>query len=101
VYPLGSYVRRGEIVALCGSSGRSPRPHLHFQFQSTDQIGEKTIDHPLGYYIEHKSDKQVFRAASVPPEGVEIEPLVHSARCGVLLIFNLAVGGHGLTNTEM
>ena len=26
----GDYVKRGDILALCGNSGRSPEPHIHF-----------------------------------------------------------------------
>jgi urea transporter len=39
----GQSVRRGEVLGLCGSSGRSPRPHLHFQLQATPQLGAPTL----------------------------------------------------------
>ena len=51
----GQFVKKGETIANCGNSGRSPVPHLHFQFQSTPQIGSKTLDLPLRNYIK-KSD---------------------------------------------
>ena len=33
---LGQHVRRGDVLALCGNSGNSSEPHLHFQL----------MDHP-------------------------------------------------------
>lgn len=39
----GQSVRRGDVLGLCGSSGRSPRPHLHFQLQATPQLGAPTL----------------------------------------------------------
>jgi len=43
----GQFVRRGDVVGLCGSSGRSPVPHLHFQFQGTPTIGAPTLETEL------------------------------------------------------
>jgi murein DD-endopeptidase MepM/ murein hydrolase activator NlpD/urea transporter len=39
----GQQVRRGDVLGLCGSSGRSPRPHLHFQLQGGPQLGAPTL----------------------------------------------------------
>lgn len=39
----GQRVRRGEVLGLCGSSGRSPRPHVHFQLQATGVVGAPTL----------------------------------------------------------
>jgi murein DD-endopeptidase MepM/ murein hydrolase activator NlpD len=47
----GNFVKKGEKIALCGNSGRSPVPHIHFQVQATPYIGSATIDYPLGRYI--------------------------------------------------
>jgi len=52
----GDFVKKGETVALCGSSGRSPQPHLHFQLQATPFIDSKTLDYPLGNYILKRKD---------------------------------------------
>ncbi len=48
----GDFVRRGDILAKCGNSGRSPYPHLHFQIQATPYIGSKTLDYPINHYIK-------------------------------------------------
>ncbi|MFL5308412.1 MAG: urea transporter [Polyangia bacterium] len=39
----GQSVKRGDVLGLCGSSGRSPRPHLHFQLQASPILGAPTI----------------------------------------------------------
>ena len=47
----GDSVKKGDILGLCGNSGRSPYPHLHFQVQSTPHIGSKTLHYPLAHYL--------------------------------------------------
>jgi murein DD-endopeptidase MepM/ murein hydrolase activator NlpD len=39
----GQAVTRGEVVGSCGSSGRSPQPHLHFQLQGSPILGAPTL----------------------------------------------------------
>lgn len=53
----GDVVKKGQLVGRCGNSGRSPYPHLHFQFQTTPYIGSSTFDYPFGHYLlkEEKS----------------------------------------------
>ncbi|MEI7595723.1 MAG: urea transporter [Bacteroidota bacterium] len=53
---VGSIVKKGDVIANCGSSGRSPQPHAHFQIQGTPYIGSKTLDYPISHYILHKND---------------------------------------------
>jgi urea transporter len=62
----GDFVKKGEIIATCGSSGRSPVPHLHFQFQSTPQIGSQTLDLPLLHYILKTSDGYLLQSSDYP-----------------------------------
>ena len=47
----GDYVKRGDVLALCGNSGRSPKPHLHFQVQADPYVGSPTIDYPVAFHI--------------------------------------------------
>ena len=49
----GDFVKQGQVLALCGNSGRSPFPHLHFQLQATPFVGSKTLNYPLCNYISH------------------------------------------------
>jgi hypothetical protein len=62
----GDFVKKGEIVANCGNSGRSPEPHIHFQIQASPFIGSKTLDYPLGHYITHSGQTFQFKSYSKP-----------------------------------
>jgi murein DD-endopeptidase MepM/ murein hydrolase activator NlpD len=62
----GQYVRKGEVLALVGNSGRSPFPHLHFQLQSTPYIGSKTLNYPLGPYIVNNEKQAELVQGGIP-----------------------------------
>lgn len=66
---IGDYVKKGDIIANCGNSGRSPQPHLHFQMQATPFIGSKTLDYPLGHYILHKGNEFELKSYNKPEKG--------------------------------
>jgi len=68
----GETVKRGDIIGLCGNSGRSPYPHLHFQLQRTPHIGSKTIYYPLSNYLVEKEGKRVLETYSVPIKGEKV-----------------------------
>jgi len=65
----GQAVKRGEVVGLCGNSGRSPRPHLHFQLQATPILGAPT--RPCAFEVAVLSSGSSPRLATgvVPREG--------------------------------
>ncbi len=65
----GDYVRRGQIIAQVGNSGRSPYPHLHFQFQAQPYVGAPTIDYPLAYYIRKQGTEFRMHKYDRPKEG--------------------------------
>jgi murein DD-endopeptidase MepM/ murein hydrolase activator NlpD len=64
----GDIVKQGQLLGKCGNSGRSPYPHLHFQFQSTPFIGSPTLDYPLGHYLL-KGEKYTMETFSFPTKG--------------------------------
>jgi hypothetical protein len=55
------------VIGLCGNSGRSPEPHLHFQVQATPYIGSKTLAYPIALFTEGTEEK--LRSYHVPQEG--------------------------------
>ena len=65
----GDYVVAGQEIGLAGNSGRSPEPHLHFQFQETPWIDSATVDYPFGYYLTEEQDQTTFRSFERPKEG--------------------------------
>jgi urea transporter/murein DD-endopeptidase MepM/ murein hydrolase activator NlpD len=65
-------VQKGDFLALCGNSGRSPEPHVHFQIQSTPFIGSKTMDYPLSHYISELSGKKDYHFFDYPVKGASV-----------------------------
>jgi urea transporter len=65
----GNYVKRGDIVASCGNSGRSPEPHLHMQVQATPYVGSKTLNYPLAYFKSRRDHQHELKNFAVPAEG--------------------------------
>jgi hypothetical protein len=80
----GDFIKRGELVALCGNSGRSPEPHLHFQAQTTSLQGAKTLEYPFAYYLQKINGSYQLKSFMVPSEGevisnVSTNPLLKEA----------------------
>jgi len=64
----GVFVKKGDLLAFCGNSGRSPMPHIHFQAQATPYIGSATLDYPINGYIVHDGKKAVLSSFSRPSQ---------------------------------
>lgn len=65
----GDYVKKGDLLALCGNSGRSPQPHIHFQLQALPHIGAPTLRYPLSYYIKKEKNTYTLQSFDYPEEG--------------------------------
>lgn len=76
---VGQTVKRGDELALCGNSGLSPFPHLHFQFQSYPYVGAPTLRYPIVNYMEVSSQGNVLHSCDVPSEGVSLSNMKHSS----------------------
>lgn len=81
---VGDSIKKGELLATCGNSGRSPYPHLHFQFQLSDKIGDKTYKFPLSSFISNSSSGYVLKTFDYPDENesvhnVEIDETVKNS----------------------
>lgn len=75
----GDFVRKGEILGLCGNSGRSPEPHIHFQSQLTPLQGAKTIIYPFAYYLRRTGETTELKSFAVPCEGDRISNVLTTA----------------------
>ncbi len=74
----GDWVHTGEILANCGSSGRSPEPHLHFQVQANPYFGSQTMLYPIAYYLVKENDNYSFHSFSIPEEGQAVRNIIPS-----------------------
>jgi urea transporter len=68
----GDFVKKGQVLALVGNSGRSPYPHLHMQFQITPFIGSRTFRYPFAYYLSHKNETKKWNQFGFPLEGESV-----------------------------
>ena len=98
----GDYVKKGDVLALCGNSGRSPYPHLHFQVQDTPHIGSKTLNYPLSNFLVKNEQGYVLRTHAVPNQddtvmAIQTHPLLERAfhwLPGRKLVFEVNGTGH-------
>jgi hypothetical protein len=98
---VGQPVRRGEEVALCGSSGRSPVPHLHAHFQAGPAVGAPTIPGEFHDIARGDSAMPSPIGVHVPAIGERvfnpgINPLVRDAlslAAGSIMVFDIARDG--------
>lgn len=71
----GQHVRRGHTLGLCGSSGRSPVPHLHFQLQATERVGAPTLEAELHDVVSVGEAGEALHGTRVPEVGEVVRNL--------------------------
>lgn len=71
----GDEVEKGDILGNCGNSGRSPEPHIHFQFQKNDKVGAPTLMFPFGHYLVKKENKFELKSYEFPLKDEKIQKL--------------------------
>lgn len=97
----GDKIKKSDIIAKCGNSGRSPYPHLHFQFQLTDKIGDKTYKFPFSHFVYRSNGDLGMRSFTFPKEGtyvrnIETHKVIRKAfdfKLGDEYIFNYSLNG--------
>lgn len=72
----GEVVTAGKEIGRCGSSGRSPVPHLHFQLQRSHVMGSATIPVEFGDVIRGERDNAHMELHGIPNEGDLLRPVV-------------------------
>lgn len=71
----GQVLAAGEPVGLCGSSGRSPVPHLHVQLQASPVLGDPTLPiHFVSVALLHDEHSEAL-AHHLPTEGQRVRSL--------------------------
>ncbi len=80
----GELVKKGQALALCGNSGRSPYPHLHLQFQATPFVGSQTLDYAIAHYMQKDNSDYSLKSFSLPKKNqiignIQTNSLLHNA----------------------
>ena len=91
----------------CGNSGRSPYPHIHFQFQLNDKIGDKTHLFPISHFIDKESGNTFLQTFSYPKENSTVQNIdVHNTikdafnfKLGDKITFEYQVDGKAQTES--
>ena len=95
----GDFVKKGQQIGRCGNSGRSPFPHLHFQFQLTPHIGSKTFDYPFGHYLLKKGNSFSLQSFDFPKTGeIVTSPAINAVLAKAL---HFVPGQHLKVNVEV
>ncbi len=88
----GQHVGQGEVLGLCGSSGRSPVPHLHFHLQVAPQAGSATLPSAFAAVVRACGPGEMLEISHVPGKGDVCRNLEPSAELARRL--GLRPGGH-------
>ncbi len=106
---VGEWVNPGQRIAACGSSGRSPQPHLHLHVQIGDSLGGLTIPFHFGTMLIRGGDQAArnFHLCKRPSDGDFVsaapisEPLASAMKlsAGLSLRYRIKTPENGAGNT--
>jgi murein DD-endopeptidase MepM/ murein hydrolase activator NlpD len=82
----GEVIRRGDRLGLCGNSGRSPTPHLHFQLQRSARPGDATVASELHEVIEIREGDDELHGALVPVQEMRLRGIEPDDRVADLFV---------------
>ncbi|MCM2323055.1 MAG: urea transporter [Oligoflexia bacterium] len=68
----GQPVQKGQLLGLCGNSGRSPFPHLHVQFQTQPALGAPALPFSFSDLLLWEDAKKRFLLEARPAEGAVV-----------------------------
>jgi urea transporter len=65
----GAVVQRGQALGFVGNSGLSMEPHLHYQLQTTPELGARTVPAKFWGYYHHNGSKPAYVTKGSPQQG--------------------------------
>jgi len=78
---IGEWVAAGQQVSVCGSSGRSPLPHLHLHVQRNDELGSPTQPfHLTNVLVRTDNNAREFRLYHLPGPEEEVSAALSDDR---------------------
>ena len=83
----GQHLAQGELLGLCGNSGRSATPHLHLQLQATPRLGEATLPIALHDVVLCGVETPRLQAVCVPKRGEQLRPIEPDLERAAMLRF--------------
>ena len=66
----GQRVQAGQVLGLCGNSGNSSEPHIHFHLQDRAKLGAGAVGLPA-FFVHYMADGRIVRQG-VPVRGQEV-----------------------------
>jgi len=84
---LGEWVSVGQRLAACGSSGRSPEPHLHLHVQISETLGSSTLPFHFGHVLVRNKGQTTldFHLCKRPLEGDHVSAASSNEPLGIAL----------------
>jgi urea transporter len=89
----GDWVAAGQPIATCGSSGRSPQPHLHLHVQADPYLGSATVPFHLCSVISAEAGSSatpLLQLSTRPAEMATVAPALRDDHLATAL--HLPVG---------